>query len=106
MVSCEAVRGCDRNATRSVTILAPTGETITDDTGTMPVLRAVISARLCDLCAPMLAGLKLPRGHVDVDELLPEEPDAIDAAKALEAAGFEVLSRDGDGFTALIGGRR
>lgn len=83
-MECQSTRHPDevlnRAAFYAVAILAPTGETITDDTGSAPVLRSVLAARLCRSCgigpvtlsdlAEIVAALG---GHLDVDEVLPND---------------------------------
>ena len=75
MIFCEAAAGCDNLAAVAVSVLAPTGETITDDTGTAPVLRPAMTLRLCEADAvgadtPLLRALGM---HVDVEPLLAED---------------------------------
>jgi hypothetical protein len=104
MTSCQSAVGCSHPAALSVSLLAPTGETIESDTGTAPVLKAVASKRLCWACSTSsgvsLMGLDAAIAlatalgcHIDVDRLdgehvfpmhehLPEQADPITAAKA------------------------
>lgn len=101
---------CSDEATVSVSVLAPTGETITDDTGTAPVLHEVLGGDLCGPCSA-LAGLASTKGfvialggHVDITDVddVPESADGLTAAKVLAESGFEIIERTPDGFAAVI----
>lgn len=92
---CESEAGCTTLATVGLTVLAPTGETITTDSGTDPVLGPAFSSRLCVECAvpAWMAAERLVEimgGHVDTNPLEAAEVlelDPITLAKAsVEAA--------------------